>query len=126
MNRSNWWCTGLLAVCVSVSAIGYSHAADISEKARAQANDLYESRCESCHGEQGHGDGPGAIALGAKPANFNSKKFQGGVTDKQIATAIVQGGAAVGLSQEMQPNPDLANRPEVVQALVAKVRQFGK
>ncbi|HUA33340.1 MAG TPA: c-type cytochrome [Candidatus Binataceae bacterium] len=98
----------------------------MSEKATAQANDLYESRCESCHGEEGHGDGPGAVALGTKPANFSSKKFQRKVTDKQIATAIVQGGAALGLSQEMQPNPDLANQPEVVQALVAKVRQFGK
>ncbi len=115
-----------MVVCIVAGGVEYSHAADISEKAKAQANDLYESRCESCHGEEGHGDGPGAVALGTKPANFSSKKFQRKVTDKQIATAIVQGGAAVGLSQEMQPNPDLANQPEVVQALVAKVRQFGK
>ena len=98
----------------------------VSDHDRAQANELYESRCESCHGAEGHGDGPGAMALGKPPANFSNKRWQKKVTDKQIATAIVQGGAALGLSAEMQPNPDLASQPAVVQALVIKVRGFGK
>ena len=64
--------------------------------------------------------------LTTKPANFTNKNWQRKVTDSQIVTAIVKGGAALGLSPQMQPNPDLANQPEVVQALLAKVRRFGQ
>jgi mono/diheme cytochrome c family protein len=126
-----------LAALICLGIVGfarYSVAADsdgaantkVSDEARAKANEIYESRCEACHGTEGHGDGPGAMALGKKPANFTNKKWQRHVTDKQIATAIVQGGQAVGLSAEMQPNPDLASQPMVVQALVMKVRDFKK
>ena len=124
---------GIAALVLMLANLGLAPAfaadasnAKVSDQDRAQANELYESRCESCHGAEGHGDGPGAMALGKPPANFSNKKWQKKVTDKQIATAIVQGGAALGLSSEMQPNPDLASQPGVVQALVMKVRAFGK
>jgi hypothetical protein len=48
------------------------------------------------------------------------------VTDDQIRETIVKGGAAVGKSPLMAPNPDLADKPAVVDALVKKVRAFGK
>jgi mono/diheme cytochrome c family protein len=134
--RSGWDSIALFAALAIVVVLGgVGNAADdagsgskgkVTEQARSQANDLYENRCESCHGTEGHGDGPGAMALGKPPANFSNKRWQKTVTDRQIATAIVQGGAALGLSSEMQPNPDLAGQPMVVQALVMKVRQFGK
>ena len=38
---------------------------------------------------------------------------------------IVEGGQAVGLSMLMTANPDLASKPDVVQALRAHVRSLG-
>ena len=48
------------------------------------------------------------------------------MTDKEIETAIVYGGAAVGRSPMMVANPDLGSKPEVVAALREMVRNFGK
>lgn len=98
----------------------------ITPEARAQANDIYDSRCVACHGSEGRGDGPGAAALHPKPINFHNVNWQKSVSDEQIAKAIVEGGSAVGLSNQMAPNPDLEDEPLVVKALVAHVRQFGK
>lgn len=50
--------------------------------------------------------------------------WQKSVTDEQLAKVIVEGGASVGKSALMPANPDLAGQPEVVQALVKKVRSF--
>jgi mono/diheme cytochrome c family protein len=98
----------------------------ITPEVRAQANGIYDSRCSACHGPEGRGDGPGAAALHPKPINFHNVNWQKSVSDEQIAKAIVEGGSAVGLSNQMAPNPDLEDEPLVVKALVAHVRQFGK
>ena len=107
-------------------AVGCPHAGEISDYARARTNELCESRCESCHRADGRGDGLAALVLRVKPANFTNKEFQRNTSNKQIAAAILQGGAALGLSPEMPPNSDLAMRPEVLQALTIKVRNFGR
>jgi hypothetical protein len=39
---------------------------------------------------------------------------------------IIEGGAAVGKSPLMTPNADLKDKPDVVAALVKKVRSFGQ
>jgi hypothetical protein len=51
--------------------------------------------------------------------------WQKSVTDEHLAKIILEGGAAVGLSPLMPPNPDLADKPQVVDALVAVIRSFG-
>ena len=48
------------------------------------------------------------------------------MTDAEIEKAIVFGGAAVGKSAQMVPNPDLEAKPGVVAALREKVRSFGE
>jgi mono/diheme cytochrome c family protein len=94
--------------------------------AKAQAAEIWSSRCTACHGEDGRGDGPGAAALKPKPINFHRRNWQKVVTDEQIAKAIVEGGSAVGLSSQMPANPDLEDEDTIVKALVARVRAFGK
>mgnify|MGYP001363656105 CR=1 FL=1 len=32
--------------------------------------DVFKTNCESCHGPQGHGDGPAGVALDPKPKNL--------------------------------------------------------
>ena len=90
----------------------------------AEAEQIFSSRCSVCHGMSGKGDGPGAVALNPKPRNYTDATWQAGVTDDVIGKTIVEGGASVGKSPLMAPNADLKDKPEVVKALVAKVRSF--
>ena len=92
----------------------------------AAAEQIFTERCAACHGADGSGKGPAAASLKPAPANFHDRKWQKSVSDDTIAKAIVEGGAAVGLSNQMAPNPDLEDQPGVVKALVAHVRGFGK
>jgi mono/diheme cytochrome c family protein len=91
---------------------------------KAEADNIFAQRCSVCHGMNGKGDGVGAAALNPKPRNYTDVAWQASVTDDQIAKTIVEGGAAVGKSPLMAPNADLKDKPEVVKALVAKVRSF--
>jgi len=98
----------------------------VSPEAREAANSIFAERCAVCHGDDGGGAGPGAANLNPKPQNFRSRKWQKSMSDQQIAMIIVNGGSSVGLSASMAANPDLEGQPDVVAALVERVRKFGK
>lgn len=91
-----------------------------------EAQEIFQARCVTCHGATGTGDGPGSAALNPKPRNYTSAEWQKSVTDEDLKKIIVGGGPAVGLSPLMPPNPDLVGKPEVVDALVAMIRNFGQ
>lgn len=112
---------GLLLLSTSACNKG-GGAPQISPQARKEAQTLFSTRCAVCHGERGVGDGPGAAALNPKPRNFQDKAWQGAITDAQIDEIIKKGGAAMGKSAAMPPNPDLADKAEVVAALRAHIR----
>jgi mono/diheme cytochrome c family protein len=116
----------VIALMVPVRTARGQNGGSTSPAARAEAQQIFEERCAACHGTEGRGDGPGAAALKPRPINFHNANWQKSVSDEQLAKAIVQGGAAVGLSNQMAPNPDLDDEPEVVRALVAHVRELGK
>ena len=103
-----------------------AHATPALADAKAEAKTVYETRCATCHGAAGTGDGAAAAALVPKPRNFKDAAFQKSVTDDGLAKAIVDGGPAVGKSPLMPPNPDLKPKADVVKELVALVRAFGK
>jgi len=88
----------------------------------AAAEEIFATRCVTCHGPQGAGDGPGSAALDPKPRNFQDPAWQESVTDDHIEQIVMYGGAAVGRSPTMPGNPDLMSQPEVVRALAAHVR----
>lgn len=93
-------------------------------KAEVEAVGIFNNKCATCHGLAGEGNGPGAANCNPKPRNYTDKAWQQTVSDEMIEKAIVYGGAAVGKSAVMPSNPDLAEKPEVVQALRKKVRSF--
>jgi mono/diheme cytochrome c family protein len=97
-------------------------AAAPSAGAVEEAKQIFSTRCFTCHGSEGAGDGPGSVALTPKPRNFQDGAWQDSVTDEHIEKIIMYGGAAVGRSPTMPGNPDLMSKPEVVRALVAHVR----
>ncbi|HEY1097715.1 MAG TPA: cytochrome c [Myxococcota bacterium] len=94
--------------------------------AEAEAITIFNTRCAACHGVNGKGDGLAAAALNPKPRDYSDKAWQASVDDNYIAKVIVEGGAAVGKSPLMAANADLKDKPDVVKALVAKIRTFGK
>jgi mono/diheme cytochrome c family protein len=90
------------------------------------ADQVFSTRCATCHGTSGHGNGPAAQALKPKPRDYSDAAWQKSVTDEQIKKTIIEGGAAVGKSSLMAPNADLADKPAILDALVEIIRGFGK
>ena len=107
-----------LAVTLVVASCGGSPAIDPVTEARS----VWETRCVNCHGLRGRGDGPAGRATFPPPRDFSDPRWQS--SDDRIRLAILDGGGAAGLSPVMAPNPDLSDKPAVVEALVAIVRSF--
>jgi hypothetical protein len=82
--------------------------------------------CASCHGETGAGDGAAAAALDPKPRDFGDAAWQDKVDDAHLKKVILEGGPAVGLAPIMAPNPQLKDKPEVLDGLVKKIRGLKK
>lgn len=90
----------------------------------AEAKQIWDTRCATCHGPQGMGNGPNAAQLKTKPRTFKDADWQKATTDDRIKQVMVEGGASVGLSADMAANPDLKDKPAVVEELLAMVRSF--
>jgi len=90
------------------------------------ADGYFAMKCVVCHGASGTGDGPGGAALNPKPRNFTEAAWQDSVKDDEIKKAILEGGASIGKSAAMAPNPDLKAKPQLLDDLVKKVRSFKK
>jgi len=116
----------LTAGAVALSCGGGEKAVQISPEAKAEAQAKFDTLCSTCHGKNGTGDGPNSAALNPKPRNYTDKNWQSQVDDEYLAKFIVQGGAAMGKSVMMPANPDLKDKPEVVQGLIQIIRGFGK
>jgi hypothetical protein len=82
--------------------------------------EAYANRCAGCHGA----DGKGLAGLTPKPQDFTDEAFQAAVTDAEIRKAILGGGGAVGKSVTMPASSDLADKPDVVDGLIAHIRSF--
>lgn len=91
---------------------------------RVQAQELWQTRCATCHGLGGRGDGPTGRGLVPRPRDFTDAAWQAQADDGRLRRVIVEGGAALGLSAEMAANVDLERRPAMVGALVEIVRGF--
>jgi uncharacterized membrane protein len=96
----------------------------VSNSSEAQAAALFEGLCATCHGLDGRAETETAKALSPHPRAYVDGAWQKSVTDAQLAKVIVEGGAAIGKSDLMPANPDLASQPDVVRALVKRVRSF--
>lgn len=97
----------------------------VTQPNRIEADEIFASRCQPCHGPTGAGDGPASNGLSPKPRNFHDAAWQSSVTTEHITKIIRYGGASVGKSAAMPANPDLVDKGGVVAALTGKVRGFG-
>ncbi len=99
---------------------------DRGNVALAEAKSIMAQRCTLCHGLEGRGNGPAAGNLNPKPANYTDPAWQASVDDDTLRKAIIGGGPSVGKSMMMPANPDLKDKPQVVDELVKLIRGFKK
>jgi mono/diheme cytochrome c family protein len=110
------------AVPAAAPAAPAPAAGAVSAASRKEAEQVFATRCFTCHGVSGAGNGPASAGLVPQPRNLMDPEWQKSVTDAHIEQIILYGGAAVGKSPAMPGNPDLASKPEVVIALREYVR----
>ena len=91
----------------------------------AKGQTKFKELCASCHGETGKGDGPAAVALTPKPANFTDAAHAATVTDEYILNMIKEGGAANGKSPLMA-SWKAALKEDELQNVAAFVRSLSK
>jgi mono/diheme cytochrome c family protein len=73
----------------------------------------WRSQCQSCHGPEGHGDGPQGAMF--KAADLGREEWQSKVKDEEIAATITTGKGRM---------PKFELPEEVVKGLVVRVRSF--
>jgi mono/diheme cytochrome c family protein len=72
-----------------VIAYVYSLSAPAAEV--SQGEQLYQSNCARCHGEQGKGDGPDAASLSVKPRDLSDLEFMASQSAGEFFNAMAQG-----------------------------------
>ncbi|MDD2922958.1 MAG: cytochrome c [Anaerolineales bacterium] len=66
-------CGGGAAAVATVAPVPADYAGKTSPlgaDAAAAGAEVFKTNCESCHGPQGHGDGPAGVALDPQPKNL--------------------------------------------------------
>jgi mono/diheme cytochrome c family protein len=88
-----------------------------------------KTNCNSCHGMEGKGDGPVAVALDPKPRDYTVGDFKFDAngdgskgTDEDIALVIKNGAQPYGGSAMMMPNPTISDAD--VALLVSYIRSL--
>ena len=111
----------ILGVCAIVwCAFAPVNAADL-----AAAKQNYDTFCVKCHGANGKGDGPAAATLSTKPRDYTDCAKMAKESDDKLFNVIKNGGAANGLSKDMQAWSSGFEDSEI-HDLVAYVRTFCK
>lgn len=114
-----------LILALIAGAASLASAAPPPPAAVKEADQIFKSRCITCHGAGGKGDGAAAVALNPKPRDLTDAAWQKSVDDAHIEKIILNGGPSVGKSPLMPANPDLSAKPDVIHALRDMVRSLG-
>jgi hypothetical protein len=111
---------------LALLGLGLCGCRDHDGAAAREAERIWSERCVRCHGVHGRGDGPDAHTLKVRPRDFGNAAWQEKEEDEELEEVILLGGKAMGYSIDMPPNPDLNAKPDVVRALIRKIRDLGK
>ncbi len=116
--------TFLIAAAVSGTALFATHQAyadDESDPTTAEAWSAgntagvgtFMSYCVTCHGDAGEGDGMLSESLDVRPRNLADPEFMSVITDEHLFNVIKNGGASVGLTENMTPFDGLLSDEEI-------------
>lgn len=76
----------------SVPPIDIEAVKEASPELMSKGDNLYANICQSCHGEDGRGNGPGAAGLNPPPKDFSSGEgWKNGATISGIFTTLTEG-----------------------------------
>ncbi|MGH7906186.1 MAG: c-type cytochrome [Candidatus Binataceae bacterium] len=92
-------------------------------KGADDAQTLYMTRCASCHGVSGHGDGPRARSLEHKPHDFNDCDWMSMMSNPTLFLAIENGGLSIGPASGMPAYAGKLSEKQMA-ALVNYIRRF--
>ena len=93
----------------------------VEKKGRA----FYDYYCVLCHGASGNGDGFNSYTLTTPPAKLADPNLMGKISDAQIMAVVKNGGAALGLSNQMPSWGGLFKNQDIT-ALIAYIRTLSK
>jgi mono/diheme cytochrome c family protein len=82
---------------------------------------LYQQYCSTCHGPQGKGNGPAAMAMIPKPRDHTDGHYMNALSDAHLAKVITEGGAAVQRSPLM-PSWQGTLTPQQIHDVIAYLR----
>ena len=68
-----------------------------------RGKDIYENKCQICHGVKGDGNGPAGAALSPKPVDFTSPKFWQQKNVDKLITDTVEKGHGMMPSFDLKP-----------------------
>lgn len=95
----------------------------ISVRAEDGSKENYLTRCASCHGAVGRGDGPSTRWLRTRPTDFHNCDDMKKLSDDTIFKAIAYGTGMIGLPADMPSFNDRLSDGEI-DSLVSYVRRF--
>ncbi len=78
----------------------------------------YQQQCVACHGKEGRGDGPAAVAFDPKPTDLADSAFQSSRTDDQLFESISEG-------KNTMPGFSAQLTPEQIRSIVTYIRMLG-
>ena len=87
----------LVTVAAAATAAAQKNPVKPTKESIAAGKAMFQQTCASCHGMEGKGDGPAAVALNPKPANFTKGQFKHGDTDAAIFKTISTGVPGTGM-----------------------------
>jgi mono/diheme cytochrome c family protein len=88
MVRSILGCVVVLLLCSLTTG---AQAMPTSPALIEQGKAIYSMQCATCHGAQGKGDGPAAVAFTPKPRNFTAGTWTAGGAPSQVFMTITKG-----------------------------------
>ena len=107
-----------LCSCAILAAGQENNPSAADTKALEQGKAIYVRECSSCHGLQGKGDGPAAIALTPKPRNLAKVTADQNKTDDQFFQQISGGRSPMPAYKSVLSDTQ-------IRQVIAYIRSFG-
>jgi mono/diheme cytochrome c family protein len=89
----------------------------VFEQATSGPKETFDRLCAACHGVEGKGDGPAAMAFDPSPPDFTDAELWEDRTDEELASSIADG-------VRMMPPFGAQLQPEQITALVKYIREL--